>query len=58
MARVILNATSLRISCGCGYKAESNIIKQPVTVLAEAKDHSKKTGHTLTIGGLVKGIKK
>lgn len=51
-------AVQITITCGCGFKVETAPKKQAVNVLAEAIDHSQKTGHTLTVNGLVKGVKK
>lgn len=51
-------STSLAISCGCGFKTHTTLKKPSSVVLAEAKSHSEKTGHTLTVAGTIVGVKK
>ena len=44
----------LAVTCGCGWKSQTSEVKNHTLVLAEAKNHTQKTGHTLTINGLVR----
>ena len=44
----------LKVTCGCGWKTQSSKVKPAGLAIAEAKNHSEKAKHTLTIGGLVR----
>ena len=51
-------SVEIKITCGCGFKTESSKVKSGITTLEEAVKHCEKTTHTLTINGLVKGVKR